>query len=41
LLDAHINGIKAAVRANIRETDHPVAKSLLEELDRRVRDYET
>jgi hypothetical protein len=40
LLDAHIDGIKAAVRGNIRETDHAVAKSLLEELDRRVKEYE-
>ncbi len=40
LLDAHVHGIKAAVRGNIREADHPVAKSLLEELDRRVKDYE-
>src|ERR1700733_2090284 len=35
LLDAHIDGIKAAVRGDIRETDHPMARSLLEELDRR------
>ena len=40
LLDAHIDGIKAAVRGNIRETDHAVAKSLLDELDRRVKNYE-
>jgi hypothetical protein len=40
LLDAHIDGIKAAVRGNIRESDNPVAKSLLSELDRRVREYE-
>ncbi len=40
LLDAHIDGIKAAVRGNIREADHPVAKSLLDELDQRVKDYE-
>jgi hypothetical protein len=40
LLDAHIDGIKAAVRGDIRDTDHPVAKSLLDELDRRVREYE-
>ena len=39
LLDAHIDGIKAAVRGNIRDTDNPVAKSLLSELDRRVREY--
>ncbi|HLK26288.1 MAG TPA: Hpt domain-containing protein [Caulobacteraceae bacterium] len=40
LLDAHIDGIKAAVRGNIRESDHAVARSLLEELDRRVKEYE-
>ena len=40
LLDAHIDAIKAAVRGNIRENDHPVACSLLEELRRRVADYE-
>jgi hypothetical protein len=40
LLDAHIDGIKAAVRGNIREVDHPVAKSLLAELETRVREYE-
>ena len=39
LLDAHIDGIKAAVRGNIREADNPIAKSLLSELDRRVREY--
>jgi hypothetical protein len=39
LLDAHIDGIKAAVRGNIRDADNPVAKSLLSELDRRVREY--
>jgi hypothetical protein len=40
LLDAHIDGIKAAVRGNIRDSAHPVAKSLTDELDRRVREYE-
>jgi hypothetical protein len=40
LLDAHIDAIKAAVRGDIRENDHPVAQSLLEELRRRVADYE-
>ncbi|HZC17883.1 MAG TPA: Hpt domain-containing protein [Caulobacteraceae bacterium] len=40
LLDAHIDGIMAAVRGNIREADNPVAKSLLAELDRRVKEYE-
>jgi hypothetical protein len=40
LLDAHIDAIKAAVRGNIRENDHPVAQTLLKELDLRVREYE-
>jgi hypothetical protein len=40
LLDAHIDGIKAAVRGNIRDPDNAVAKSLLAELARRVKDYE-
>jgi hypothetical protein len=41
LLDAHIDGIKAAVRGDIRDADNPVAKSLLAELNRRVREYES
>jgi hypothetical protein len=40
LLDAHIDGIKAAVRGDIRDATAPVARSLLEELDRRVKEYE-
>ena len=40
LLDAHIDAIKASVRGNIRENDHPVAQTLLKELDLRVREYE-
>lgn len=40
LLDAHIDAIKAAVRGDIRENDHPVAQTLLKELDLRVREYE-
>jgi hypothetical protein len=40
LLDAHIDAIKAAVRGDIRESDHPVAQVLLKELDTRVREYE-
>jgi hypothetical protein len=39
LLDAHIDGIKAAVRGDIRDEDHPVGKVLVEELERKVRDY--
>ena len=40
LLDAHIDGIKAAVRGGIRDVDHPTGKVLVDELERRVRDYE-
>jgi hypothetical protein len=40
LLDAHIDAIKAAVRGQIRENDHPVAQALIKELDTRVREYE-
>jgi hypothetical protein len=40
LIDAHIDGIKAAVRGEIREVDHPVGKALLAELESRVREYE-
>jgi hypothetical protein len=40
LLDAHIDAIKAAVRGQIREADHPVAQALLKELDSRVREYQ-
>jgi hypothetical protein len=40
LLDAHIDAVKAAVRGEIRENDHPVAQALVQELDSRVREYE-
>jgi hypothetical protein len=40
LLDAHISSIKAAVRSNIRDVDHPIAKTLLAELQTLVREYE-
>ena len=40
LLDAHIDGIKAAVRGDIRDVDHPVGKAVIEELERTVRDYQ-
>ncbi|MDO8901104.1 MAG: Hpt domain-containing protein [Phenylobacterium sp.] len=36
LVDAHIDGIKAAVRDGIKTDDHPVGKILVEELERRV-----
>jgi hypothetical protein len=40
LVDAHIDAIKASVRGNVREVDHPVATVLLGELERRVKEYE-
>jgi len=36
LVDAHIDGIKASVRGNIRSEDHPVGRKLVEELEDRV-----
>ena len=36
LVDAHIDGIKAAIRDNIKTEDHPVGKILVTELERRV-----
>jgi hypothetical protein len=39
LLDAHIDGIKAAVRGDIRDENHPVGKVLVEELERKVKDF--
>ena len=35
LLDAHIDGINAAVRSKICDVDHPVGKTLVEALERR------
>ena len=40
LLDAHIDAINASVRGKICDADHPVGKTLVEELERRVREYE-
>jgi len=40
LIDAHIDGIKAAVRGGIHDVDHPTGKVLVDELEHRVRDYE-
>ncbi|HRD45751.1 MAG TPA: Hpt domain-containing protein [Caulobacter sp.] len=39
LIDAHINGIKAAVRSDIRDESHPVGRKLAEELEAQVRNY--
>lgn len=36
LVDAHIDGIKAAVKGDIRTDTHPVGKALVEELEGRV-----
>jgi chemotaxis protein histidine kinase CheA len=39
LVDAHIDAIRAAVRDNICDTDHPVGKLLADELEGRVLAY--
>ena len=36
LVDAHIDAIKAAVRDDIKEEDHPVGRVLVQELEKRV-----
>ena len=40
LLDAHIDAINASVRGKICDADHPVGKALVEELERRVLEYQ-
>jgi hypothetical protein len=39
IIDAHIDAIKAAVRANIRDDSHPVGKTLAEELESNVKQF--
>lgn len=39
LVDAHIDAIRAAVRDNVRDTNHPLGRALAEEFEQRVRDY--
>ena len=39
LIDAHIDAIKAAVRDNIKDAEHPVGKVLVTELERSVREH--
>jgi hypothetical protein len=39
LIDAHIDAIKAAVRDDIRDADHPVGQILVTELERSVREH--
>ncbi len=39
LVDAHISAIKAAVRDEIRDADHPIGKTLVDELEGRVTEY--
>lgn len=39
LVDAHIDGIKAAVRNKIQTDDHPMGKALVEGLEGRVKDF--
>ncbi|RAK58340.1 Hpt domain-containing protein [Phenylobacterium hankyongense] len=36
LVDAHIDAIKAAVRDDIKDVDHPIGKVLVQELEARV-----
>ena len=40
LLDGHIDGINASVKGKICDSDHPIGKALVEELERQVREYE-
>jgi hypothetical protein len=39
LVDAHIDAIKAAVRDEIRDVEHPIGRVLTAELESRVRQY--
>lgn len=39
LVDAHIDAIKAAVRDQIRDAEHPVGRALCAELEARVQAY--
>ena len=39
LIDAHIDAIAAAARDNIRDSDHPVGRALLDALNDRVQAY--
>jgi hypothetical protein len=39
LVDAHIDAIKACVRDNIKDADHPVGNILITELERGVREH--
>lgn len=39
LVDAHIDAIKAAVRENIKDADHPIGQVLVTELERKVREH--
>ena len=39
LIDVHVDAIKAAVRDEIRDTDHPIGRALFEELSGQVTAY--
>jgi len=39
LVDAHIDAIKAAVRDDIKNEDHPVGRILVQELEGRIREF--
>ena len=38
LVDAHIQGIVTAVRDDVKSDEHPVGQTLVEDLERQVRD---
>jgi hypothetical protein len=39
LIDAHIDAIKAAVKGGIQTEDHPVGQVLVQELERRAKEF--
>ena len=39
LIDAHLDAVKAAIRDDIRDEDHPVGRALAETLETRVKDH--
>lgn len=41
LMRAHIDGVRAAIKSQIKTEDHPVGGALLAELESRVSDFET
>lgn len=39
LLDAHVNAIRAAIKADIKDTNHPAGKELVQELRNKVSSF--